>query len=132
MVLQNMTTHFIYCAVLVVIFRLSDFLSDSAERIIILKIVHKRTLNRFYKFLLYMGYSTINAREAKINVICKVVAEFSLEYRTTREKVLQQRQKKENQRERKKTRGKMIVDVSMMVNEVLRFHLFGRNQNSRL
>merc|ERR1712142_346236 len=31
------------------------------------------------------------------------------EYRTTRDKVTQQLQKKQNQRERKKTRGKMII-----------------------
>lgn len=42
----------------------------------------------------------------------KVIAEFSLEYRTTRERVLQQLEKKANHRERNKTRGKMIIDVS--------------------
>lgn len=47
-----------------------------------------------------------------MGTVCRVVAEFALEYRTTREKVLQQREKKANNRERKKTRGKMIVDVS--------------------
>ena len=69
---------------------------------------------RFVKYLLYMGLSTISAREMKVDHFCKMVADFALEYRTTREKVLQQQQKKANNRERKKTRGKMIVDVSMI------------------
>ena len=47
-----------------------------------------------------------------MNHFCKVVSEFALEYRTTRDKVQQMLEKKANQRERKKTRGKMIVDVS--------------------
>ena len=50
-----------------------------------------------------------------MNIVCKTIAEFALEYRTTREKVLQQREKKANNRERKKTRGKMIVDVRATV-----------------
>jgi hypothetical protein len=41
------------------------------------------------------------------------VSEFALEYRTTRERVLQQLEKKANHRERNKTRGKMITDVRL-------------------
>ena len=44
-------------------------------------------------------------------MFAKIVTEFALEYKTTRDKVLQLREKKANQRERKKTRGKMIVEV---------------------
>ena len=73
-----------------------------------------------------MGFSTINARESRVSHICKVVAEFALEYRTTREKVLQQRQKKANNRERKKTRGKMIVDVSNGINPWMMDSAFGK------
>lgn len=39
------------------------------------------------------------------------MSEFALEYRTTRERVQQQIEKKANHRERNKTRGKLIVDV---------------------
>ena len=81
-----------------------------------LNIVHSDNVTvilfRFYKFLLFMGYTPHAAKDVKIGPFCKTLSEFALEYRTTRDKVLQQRQKKENQRERKKTRGKMIVDVS--------------------
>ncbi|KAG7249723.1 hypothetical protein CRUP_004092, partial [Coryphaenoides rupestris] len=39
----------------------------------------------------------------------KILSEFALEYRTTRDRVLQQKQKRADHRERNKTRGKMIV-----------------------
>jgi len=68
-------------------------------------------LQRFHKFLLYLGYSAQASREAKVGVFCKTVSEFALEYRTTREKLLQQREKKATQKERRRTRGKMIVEV---------------------
>ena len=70
-------------------------------------------VNRYNKLLLYMGLPLHQAKELKISSFCKTVSEFALEYRTTREKVVQQLEKKANQRERKKTRGKMIVDVSI-------------------
>ncbi|XP_052062651.1 FH1/FH2 domain-containing protein 3-like isoform X7 [Mytilus californianus] len=91
--------------------KLSEFLADAAERIMILKIVHRRVCHRYTKLLLYMGLPTHTAKDLKVNAFCKIVSEFSLEYRTTREKVIQQLQKRANQRERKKTRGKMIVDT---------------------
>ncbi|XP_060077995.1 uncharacterized protein LOC132557517 isoform X2 [Ylistrum balloti] len=91
--------------------KLSEFLADAAERIMILKIVHKRVMQRYNKLLLYMGLPLSSAKDLKVNAFCKTISEFALEYRTTREKVIQQLQKKANQRERKKTRGKMIVDT---------------------
>ncbi len=69
---------------------------------------------RFYKFLLYLGYPAHSAKDVKVNQFCKAITEFSLEYRTAREKVLQQRQKKAHQRERNKTRGKLIVSVCIL------------------
>jgi len=91
--------------------KLSEFLSDSAERIIIQKIIYRRVMNRFHRYLIYLGYTPYEAEEARVNEVCKIVSEFALEYRTTRDKVLQQREKKANNRERKKTRGKMIVET---------------------
>lgn len=69
-------------------------------------------LSRFHAFLLFMGYPLYAIREININKFCKIISEFALEYRTTRERVLQQKQKRANHRERNKTRGKMITDVS--------------------
>lgn len=69
--------------------------------------------DRFNKFLLYVGYTADLAKQTKVSVFCKTFSEFSLEYRTIQEKLLQQKEKKASQKERKKTRGKMIVEVRL-------------------
>nr|KAG5688515.1 hypothetical protein BaRGS_011660 [Batillaria attramentaria] len=91
--------------------KMSLFLSDAAERIMLLQIIYRRVINRYHKLLLYMGLPLHEAKEMHINHFCKVVSEFALEYRTTRDKVLHMLEKKANQRERKKTRGKMIHET---------------------
>ncbi|XP_019946253.1 FH1/FH2 domain-containing protein 3 isoform X4 [Paralichthys olivaceus] len=92
--------------------KMSDFLKDCAERIIILKIVHRRIINRFHSFLLYLGHPAYSVREVSVHRFSKILSEFALEYRTTRDRVLQQKQKRADHRERNKTRGKMIMDVN--------------------
>ncbi|XP_077982193.1 uncharacterized protein LOC144437183 isoform X2 [Glandiceps talaboti] len=92
-------------------FKLQDFLTDCAERIIVLKTVHRRVINRFKKLLLYMGMLPSNISEVKVSNFCKIISEFSLEYRTARERVIEMQKKKANQRERNKTRGKLITDT---------------------
>ncbi|XP_041664668.1 FH1/FH2 domain-containing protein 3 isoform X2 [Cheilinus undulatus] len=92
--------------------KMSDFLKDCAERIIILKIVHRRIINRFHSFLLYLGHPAYSVREISVHRFSKIISEFALEYRTTRDRVLQQKQKRADHRERNKTRGKMIMDVN--------------------
>ncbi|XP_025115916.1 FH1/FH2 domain-containing protein 1-like isoform X3 [Pomacea canaliculata] len=91
--------------------KMSLFLADAAERIMLLQIIYRRIINRYHKLLLYMGLPVHEAKEMRINHFCKVISEFALEYRTTRDKVLHMMEKKANQRERKKTRGKMIVET---------------------
>ncbi|XP_063244815.1 FH1/FH2 domain-containing protein 3 isoform X2 [Bacillus rossius redtenbacheri] len=91
--------------------KMSEFLADCAERIIVLDIVHRRVMNRFHKLLLWLGIPMHRVHDMKPNELCRIVSEFSLEYRTTRERVLQQLEKKANHRERNKTRGKMITEV---------------------
>ncbi|XP_061738506.1 FH1/FH2 domain-containing protein 3 isoform X3 [Nerophis ophidion] len=91
--------------------KMSDFLKDCAERIIILKIVHRRIINRFHSFLLFLGQPAYSVREISVHRFSKILSEFALEYRTTRDRVLQQKQKRADHRERNKTRGKMIIDV---------------------
>lgn len=61
-----------------------------------------------------MGIPLHQIAETKSNEFCRVISEFALEYRTTRERVLQQLEKKANHRERNKTRGKMITEVSII------------------
>nr|XP_021189648.2 FH1/FH2 domain-containing protein 3 isoform X3 [Helicoverpa armigera] len=91
--------------------KINEFLTDAAERIILLSVIKKRVMSRFNKFLLFLGVPPCDIHKTKPSEFLKVIAEFSLEYRTTRERVLQQLEKKANHRERNKTRGKMIIDV---------------------
>ncbi|XP_051787637.1 FH1/FH2 domain-containing protein 1 isoform X2 [Erpetoichthys calabaricus] len=91
--------------------KMTDFLKDCTERIIILKVVHRRIINRFHSFLLYLGQPSYSVRDVKVTHFCKIMSDFALEYRTTRERVLQQKQKRAAYRERNKTRGKMITET---------------------
>lgn len=91
--------------------KLFDFLTDAAERIIILDIVHRRVLNRYRKFLSWLSIPQHRINEMRPNEFCRIISEFALEYRTTRERVQQQLEKKANHRERNKTRGKLIIDI---------------------
>lgn len=67
---------------------------------------------RYRKFLLWLGVPQLRILESRPNEVCRIISEFALEYRTTRERVHQQMEKKANHRERNKTRGKMIIDVA--------------------
>ena len=69
------------------------------------------SLDRFNQLLLYLGMTASSARETKKTEFCKIISEFALEYRTTRERVLEQEKKKANHRKRAMTRGKMITEV---------------------
>ncbi|CAH2104042.1 unnamed protein product [Euphydryas editha] len=91
--------------------KINEFLTDAAERIILLSIIKKRVMSRYNKFLLYLGVPLSDIPKTRPSELLKVIAEFALEYRTTRERVLQQLEKRANHRERNKTRGKMIIDV---------------------
>jgi hypothetical protein len=62
---------------------------------------------RWHAFLLFLGYSIKEVPEQKPNQVAKIVNEFALEYRTTREKILQYRKRLADKRERNKTRGKI-------------------------
>ncbi|UYV67292.1 FHOD1 [Cordylochernes scorpioides] len=86
--------------------KMSEFLADCAERIVVLGVIHRRVTNRFNKFLVYLGSGAMKHQH-----VCKVISEFALEYRTTRERVVQQMEKRANHRERCKTRGKMIIET---------------------
>ncbi|KFO97286.1 FH1/FH2 domain-containing protein 1, partial [Calypte anna] len=96
--------------------KLKDFLKDSTQRIVVLKVVHRRVLNRFHSFLLYLGYPRSVAQEVKVTSICKLLREFALEYRTCRERVLQQQRKRDTHRQRNKTRGRLITETEKFSN----------------
>lgn len=91
--------------------RLTHFLALCTRRVAMLRVVHRRVCNRFHAFLLYLGYTVQAAREVRIMQFCHTLREFALEYRTCRERVLQQQQKRATYRERNKTRGRMITET---------------------
>ncbi|VDM30728.1 unnamed protein product [Hydatigera taeniaeformis] len=94
--------------------KLADFIADAADRIIAMKIVKRRTVKRYRQLLNYLGFPPARAETMAIGHFCRILAEFSLEYRTTRERILEQNAKKANDQERKQTRGKLIDDVLTM------------------
>ncbi|XP_017655138.1 FH1/FH2 domain-containing protein 1 isoform X2 [Nannospalax galili] len=91
--------------------RLTHFLAQCTRRVAMLRVVHRRVCNRFHAFLLYLGYTAQAAQEVRIMQFCHTMREFALEYRTCRERVLQQQQKRATYRERNKTRGRMITET---------------------
>ncbi|XP_060906645.1 FH1/FH2 domain-containing protein 1 isoform X2 [Labrus mixtus] len=91
--------------------KMTEFLKDCTQRIIILKVVHRRVINRFHSFLLFLGQPPSSVRDIKVTSFCRIISEFSLEYRTTRERVLTLKRKRAAHRERTKTRGKMITET---------------------
>ncbi|CAF3896572.1 unnamed protein product [Rotaria magnacalcarata] len=91
--------------------KLSEFLTDCAERICLLKLIHRRVTNRYQKFLIWLGYSPGILKDTKITTFCKILSEFALEYRTTRDRITTQKQKKQNRGERNRTRGKLITEI---------------------
>uniref|UniRef100_A0A665WUZ8 Formin homology 2 domain containing 1 n=1 Tax=Echeneis naucrates TaxID=173247 RepID=A0A665WUZ8_ECHNA len=91
--------------------KMTDFLKDCTQKIIILKVVHRRVINRFHSFLLFLGQPSSSVRDIKVTSFCRIISEFALEYRTTRERVLTLKRKRAAHRERTKTRGKLITEV---------------------
>uniref|UniRef100_A0A1I7XEF9 FH2 domain-containing protein n=1 Tax=Heterorhabditis bacteriophora TaxID=37862 RepID=A0A1I7XEF9_HETBA len=94
--------------------RINDYLTDVAERIHQLNIIYKGAKNRWHAFLIYFGYSVSEIPDQTPNETFKMVrfnlsyvTEFALEYRTTRDKILQQKKRMAEKRERNKTRGKI-------------------------
>ncbi|KAM9335976.1 FH1/FH2 domain-containing protein 1 [Symphorus nematophorus] len=80
--------------------RLPKILKECEERLKVLRAVHRRVINRFHSFLLFLGYSKAMVRDTKAEDFCRTVSNFSLEYRTIRQAVLLQR---ERERERQKS-----------------------------
>lgn len=86
--------------------KLPRFLKDCEERLKVLRAVHRRVINRFHSFLLFLGYSRSMVRETKAEDFCKTVSDFSLEYRATRLTLLQQGEReKGRERDKEKERG---------------------------
>ncbi|VDN03987.1 unnamed protein product [Thelazia callipaeda] len=97
--------------------KINDYLNDVAQRIHQLKAIYRIAFNRWHAFLLFFGYSVQEVPKLKPMSVFKMVNEFALEYRTTRDKILQQRKRLADKRERNKTRGKMWVLESQNVKD---------------
>lgn len=82
--------------------KLIDFLADCAERIIILEVVHRRVINRYQKFLLWLGVPVHQISETRPNEFCRILSEFALEYRTTRERQVEKKVINDGQKVRTK------------------------------
>lgn len=93
--------------------RISEFLIKSAHRIITLKIIYKRLINRFNSTLIYFGLSAKAAKDTKIQAFARMISEFALEYRTARDRLQTKKKKKHDKGARKKTRGKTIIETPM-------------------
>jgi hypothetical protein len=72
--------------------------------------VHKRVTKRYYEFLSWMGIPIHFHGDYPVHKTCKILSEFALEYRTTRERVIQTIEKKKALRERKKKEKKISSD----------------------
>ncbi|KAF3832035.1 hypothetical protein F7725_025700, partial [Dissostichus mawsoni] len=66
--------------------KLTEFLKDCTQRIVILKVVHRRVINRFHSFLLFLGQPPPSVRDIRVTSFCRIISEFSLEFRTTRDR----------------------------------------------
>lgn len=91
--------------------KVSEFLLNAAKHIIMMKVVHRRLMHRFKQMLEYFGVKKREAEKKCIHAFCRLVSEFALEYRTSKEHVLTQRNRKQKRGERNKTRGKLIIDT---------------------
>lgn len=91
---------------------MSDFLADCAERIILIGIVHRRIMGRFHKLVLWLGVPMNRISTTRPHELFKTIAEFSLEYRTTRERILQQMKKASHHREKSRPRHALAKDDS--------------------
>lgn len=84
--------------------RLPKIFKECEERLKVLRAVHRRVINRFHSFLLFLGYSRAMVRDTKAEDFCKTISNFSLEYRTMRQSILLQRER-ERQRSRAESPG---------------------------
>ncbi|XP_023695285.1 FH1/FH2 domain-containing protein 1 isoform X2 [Paramormyrops kingsleyae] len=78
--------------------RLPRILKECEERLNVLKAVHRRVINRFHSFLLFLGYPRCIVKETSPEVFCKTVSNFALEYRTSHQTIVREKER-ENERE---------------------------------
>lgn len=100
---------------------MSDFLADCAERIILIGMVHRRIMGRFHKFVMWLGVPMNRITTTRPQELFKTIAEFSLEYRTTRERILQQLKKVSHHREKSRSRATIVNENHIAVSIYISF-----------
>ncbi|KAG7497799.1 hypothetical protein JOB18_044065 [Solea senegalensis] len=75
--------------------QLPNTLKECEGKLKVLRAVHRRVINRFHSFLLFLGYSRTMVRDTKAEDFCKTISNFSLEYRSTRQSILLQREREQ-------------------------------------
>ncbi|XP_054914624.1 FH1/FH2 domain-containing protein 1 [Poeciliopsis prolifica] len=85
--------------------KLPKILKECEQRLKVLRAVHRRVINRFHSFLMFLGYSRAMVRDTRAEDFCRTISNFSLEYRSMRQAVLMQR---ERERERQKIGGESL------------------------
>ncbi|XP_077401709.1 FH1/FH2 domain-containing protein 1 isoform X2 [Vanacampus margaritifer] len=73
--------------------KLPNLLKECEDRTKVLRAVHRRVINRFHSFLLFLGYSRAMARETRAEDFCKTISNFSLEFRAAWQAVLLQKER---------------------------------------
>uniref|UniRef100_A0A3Q2YIU8 FH2 domain-containing protein n=1 Tax=Hippocampus comes TaxID=109280 RepID=A0A3Q2YIU8_HIPCM len=73
--------------------KLPNLLEECQGRTKVLRAVHRRVINRFHSFLLFLGYSRAMARETRAEDFCKTISDFSLEFRAAWQTVLLQKER---------------------------------------
>ncbi|XP_061665142.1 FH1/FH2 domain-containing protein 1 isoform X2 [Syngnathoides biaculeatus] len=73
--------------------RLPSLLKDCEDRTKVLRAVHRRVINRFHSFLLFLGYSKAMVRETRAEDFCRTISNFSLEFRAAWQAVLLQKER---------------------------------------
>ncbi|XP_040573473.1 uncharacterized protein Fhos isoform X2 [Lepeophtheirus salmonis] len=91
--------------------KFNDFLSDAAERIIVMTMVHKKVIKKFHNFLSWLGVPGFLWSDYPVHATCKTLSEFALEFRTTRDRVIQTIQKKKAAREKKLVQKKLQKSI---------------------
>lgn len=89
----------------------------------------RHCLSRFHSFLLFLGYSRAMVRDTKAEDFCKTISDFTLEYRSTRQAILLQRERERQRsgaespgpntpvgrRKRQQTPSRVFISVDLKV-----------------
>ena len=106
--------------------QLTSSLEDIGHRVVVLRTILARLTNRFKGVALFLGYTKMDAKDVDMQGMCKMISEFSMDYRVVYKKKQEQMKKKAQDAKRRKTRGVMVGKVSALV--IVRYLHASENQ----